>query len=102
MFAMSSLSLSLFVLVYFCASRHDVQECFRRIPGIFRSAVDTNRSPKLQPYSNYNVTENVQAKDTLHSIHQPMDVAITSNIPINAQSRFQESQHICGVSGYPW
>ena len=93
---MSSVSLSLFVLVYFCASRHDVQQCFRRLPGIFRAAVDTNRSPKLQPYSNYNIPENVQTKDTLNSIHQPMGIAITSNLPTNAQPIFQESQQIHG------
>ena len=94
MFAMSSISLSLFVLVYFCASRHDVQECFRRLPGIFRAVVDTNRSPKSQHYSNYDVPENAKTKETLDSIHQPMGVPIASHLSTHAQLLFEESHQM--------
>ena len=94
MFAMSSVSLSLFVLVYFCASRNDVQESFRRLPGIVRAILDTSHTSKQQAY-NSNVPGNVQYQNTIDGAHQTMGgVAITSNP--GQQPLFQETQQIQG------
>ena len=83
MFAMSSISLSLFVMVYFCASRHDVQECFRRIPIMLRSLWEAKNG--------------VKDSDTIdgHMAHPSMGgVGINSNLPITpSQNLFQEPQH---------
>ena len=95
MFAMSSVSLSLFVFIYFCASRQDVQECFRRFPAVFRTLFDKTDSPKFGSY-NYNIPGSLQTKDTIDGVSQRQTLGTTENVnpPISAQSLFQESHPI--------
>ena len=98
MFAMSSVSLSLFVFIYFCASRHDVQECFRRFPAVIRTLLDSSDSPKFGSY-HYNTRGSLQTKDTIDGVSQRQTIGVSesANLPISAQPLFQESHPLTHV-----
>ena len=76
---MASISLAVFVLVYFCISRHDVQECFKRIPRLLSTFTQSCRSSNSQHY-NYAIQGNTGTKSNTEGINQMMNIATTANI----------------------